>query len=165
MSVLGLINGYVLNGDWQVGCLPRRFARPATSKFNCRTRANLSGHQVKRKGWKPCGLAAIFCRSGRFVTLVFFTSILICAAGVGRGALSWAATSRVGACCSMSGTDEGSTAACTWVSMSTRGGPTRSERIRMTGLATSLWSIASVSGKQDDTTIKSARSAPPTKVK
>src|SRR5450759_4761784 len=110
--------------------------------------SRMSGHQVKWKGWNPCGLAAILWRSGRFATLVFLRSILIgAAAGVGSGALSWAFATRAGACCRISGTDVGTTAVCTRVSMSTRGGPTLSETIRMTSLATSLWLIVSVSGK------------------
>src|SRR5450759_1522890 len=111
--------------------------------------SRLSGHQVKWKGWNPCGLlAAILRRSGRFATLVFLRSILIgAAAGVGSGALSWASATRAGACCRISGTDVGTTAVCTRVSMSTRGGPTLTEAIRMTGLATSRWVIVSVSGK------------------
>jgi hypothetical protein len=66
---------------------------------------------------------------------------------VGGGALSWASATRVGACCRISGTDVGTTAVGARVSMSTRGGPTLSEAIRMTGLATSRWVIVSVSGK------------------
>ena len=138
---------------------------PTRSKFKRRTRANLNGYQVKWKGWKPCGLAAILWRSTRFATLVFLRSILTGDAGVESGALIWASATRAGACCRISGTDVGTTAVCTRVSMSTRGGPVLSETIRMTGLATSRWVIVSVSGKQDDTTIKSARSAPPTKMK
>ena len=126
----------------------------------------VSGHQVRWKGWNPCGLAAILWPSGRFATVVFLRSIFIAAAaGVGGGALTWASATRADACCRISGTDVGMTAVCTRVSMSTRGGPILSETIRMTGLATSLWVIVSVSGKQDDTTVKSARSAPPTKMK
>jgi hypothetical protein len=49
---------------------------------------NLNSHQAKRKGWNPCGLAAILWRSDRFTILVFFTTILVGAAGVGRGALA-----------------------------------------------------------------------------
>jgi hypothetical protein len=140
-------------------------SRPTVPKFSRQTRADLSGHQVKRKSWNPCGLAAILWRSDRFAILVFFASILVGAADVEGGALSWAAAWRAGGCCGMSGTDVGTAAACTRVSMSTRGGPTLSERIRMIGLATSLWSVVSGSGKWDDTTNRSARSAPPTKVK
>lgn len=124
------------------------------------------GHQVKWKGWNPCRLAAILWRSGRFATLVFLRSILIdVAAGVGSGALSWVSATRAGDCRRISGADGETTAVCTRVSMSTRGGPTFSEAIRMTGRATSRLVIVSASGKQDPTTIKSARSAPPTKVK
>jgi hypothetical protein len=108
----------------------------------------VSGHQVKWKGWNLCGLAAILWRSGRFATPVLLRSILIvAAAGVGSGALSWASATRAGACCRISGTDVGTTAVCTRVSMSTRGGPALTEAIRMTGLATSRWVIVSVSGK------------------
>jgi hypothetical protein len=78
--------------------------------------SRLSGHQVKWKGWNPCGLAAILWRSGRFATFVFLRSILItAAAGVGSGALSWASATRAGACCRIAGTDVGTTAVCTRV--------------------------------------------------
>jgi hypothetical protein len=126
---------------------------------------DLSSHQVERKSWNPCGLAAILWRSDRFAILVFFASILVGAADVEGGALSWAAAWRAGGCCGMSGTDVGTATPCTRVSMSRRGGPTLSERIRMIGLVTSLWSVVSGSVKWDDTTNSSARSAPPTKVK
>jgi len=51
------------------------------------------------------------------------------------------------------------------VSISTRGGPTLSEAIRMTGLAASLRLTVSVSGKKPDTTNRSASNAPPATVK
>jgi len=120
---------------------------PTRSKFKRRTRANLNGYQVKWKGWKPCGLAAILWRSTRFATLVFLRSILTGDAGVESGALIWASATRAGACCRISGTDAGTTAICTRVSISTRGGPTLSDAIRMTGLAASGRVIVSVSGR------------------
>src|ERR1035437_10443657 len=73
--------------------------------------------------------------------------LITAAGGVGSGALSWASATRAGACCRIAGTDVGTIAGCTRVSMSTRGGPTLTEAIRMTGLATSRWVIVSVSGK------------------
>jgi len=120
---------------------------PTRSKFKRRTRANLNGYQVKWKGWKPCGLAAILWRSTRFATLVFLRSILTGAAGVESGTLIWASATRAGACCGISGTDAGTTAICRRVSISTRGGPTLSDAIRMTGLAASGRVIVSVSGR------------------
>src|ERR1019366_540975 len=82
-------------------------SRPTVPMFSRQTRADLNGHQVKRKSWNPCGLAAILWRSDRFAILVFFASILVGAADVEGGALSWAAAWRASGCCGMSGTDVG----------------------------------------------------------
>jgi hypothetical protein len=139
---------------------------PTRLKFKRRTRANLNGYQVKWKGWKPCGLAAILWRSTRFATLVLLCSILTGAAGVGSGAL------KLGFCDARRRLLQNFRDGCgndsdlyTGIDIHPRVDPLLSDAIRMTGLAASGRAIVSVSGRQDDTTIKSARSAPPTKVK
>jgi len=133
---------------------------------------NRKGWNPWRKGWSPWGLAAILWRSGRFAILVFLRSILAGNTRVGSGALSWACATRAGACGRISapcggtsGTDAGTTAICTRVSISTRGGPTLSDAIRMTGRAASGRVIVSGSARREDRPIKSARSAPPTNMK